>query len=58
MMAKASFSETGQLLDSGLDLNMQDGIAEYAFLLLYFYTFTVLYFYLCKFNYLEENFKA
>lgn len=29
MMARASFTETGQLLDSGLDLNMQDGIAEY-----------------------------
>jgi SRP-independent targeting protein 2/TMEM208 len=29
MMARASLTETGQLLDAGLDLNMQDGIAEY-----------------------------
>jgi SRP-independent targeting protein 2/TMEM208 len=28
MMARASLTETGQLLDAGLDLNMQDGIAE------------------------------
>ncbi|CAB3375775.1 transmembrane protein 208 [Cloeon dipterum] len=29
MMAKASLTETGQLLDAGLDLNMQDGVAEH-----------------------------
>jgi hypothetical protein len=27
-MAKVSYTETGQLLDSGLDLNMEGGIAE------------------------------
>lgn len=28
-MAKASYSETGQLLDGGLDLNMESGVAEH-----------------------------
>ncbi|XP_054715845.1 transmembrane protein 208-like [Uloborus diversus] len=28
-MAKASFSETGQLLDGGIDLNMESGISEH-----------------------------
>lgn len=28
-MAKASYSETGQLLDAGIDLNMEGGIAEH-----------------------------
>ncbi|GAB6031458.1 hypothetical protein CHUAL_009227 [Chamberlinius hualienensis] len=28
-MAKAKFSETGQLLDGGLDLNMESGVAEH-----------------------------
>lgn len=28
-MAKAKYSETGQLLDAGVDLNMEGGIAEY-----------------------------
>jgi hypothetical protein len=28
-MAKASFSESGSLLDGGLDLNMKDGFAEH-----------------------------
>ncbi|XP_028142810.1 transmembrane protein 208 [Diabrotica virgifera virgifera] len=28
-MAKAKYSETGQLLDSGVDLNMEGGIAEH-----------------------------
>lgn len=28
-MAKAKYSETGQLLDPGVDLNMEGGIAEY-----------------------------
>lgn len=27
-MAKAKYSETGQLLDSGSDLNMEGGVAE------------------------------
>lgn len=27
-MAKAKYTETGQLLDSGVDLNMEGGIAE------------------------------
>lgn len=27
-MAKAKYTETGQLLDSGTDLNMEGGIAE------------------------------
>lgn len=27
-MSKATFSESGQLLDSGVDLNMSGGIAE------------------------------
>jgi len=27
-MARATYSESGQLLDSGVDLNMEDGIAE------------------------------
>lgn len=27
-MAKTKYSESGQLLDSGLDLNMEGGIAE------------------------------
>lgn len=27
-MCKPKFSETGQLLDSGVDLNMEGGIAE------------------------------
>jgi hypothetical protein len=27
-MAKASFNETGQLLDGGIDLNMEAGFAE------------------------------
>ncbi|XP_059472672.1 transmembrane protein 208 [Neocloeon triangulifer] len=29
MMARATFTESGQLIDSGLDLNMQDGVAEH-----------------------------
>lgn len=28
-MSKAKYSETGALLDSGSDLNMEGGIAEY-----------------------------
>lgn len=28
-MSKATFSESGQLLDSGVDLNMSGGIAEW-----------------------------
>lgn len=28
-MVKTKYSETGQLLDSGVDLNMEGGIAEY-----------------------------
>ncbi|XP_035228772.1 transmembrane protein 208-like, partial [Stegodyphus dumicola] len=28
-MARASYSETGQLLDGGIDLNMESGIAEH-----------------------------
>lgn len=28
-MARTKFSETGQLLDTGVDLNMEGGIAEY-----------------------------
>lgn len=35
-MAKAKYSETGQLLDSGVDLNMEGGIAEYGILLNFF----------------------
>lgn len=27
-MAKAKYSETGQLLDGGIDLNMESGISE------------------------------
>lgn len=27
-MARAKFSESGQILDSGIDLNMEGGIAE------------------------------
>jgi len=27
-MARATYSESGQLLDSGVDLNMEGGIAE------------------------------
>lgn len=27
-MARAKFSETGQLLDGGIDLNMESGISE------------------------------
>ena len=27
-MAKAKYSESGQLIDSGIDLNMEGGIAE------------------------------
>lgn len=27
-MAQAKYSETGQLIDSGVDLNMEGGIAE------------------------------
>lgn len=30
-MAKSKYSETGQLLDPGVDLNMEGGIAEYVF---------------------------
>ena len=28
-MARAKYSETGQLLDGGIDLNMESGISEY-----------------------------
>lgn len=28
-MAKASYSETGALIDGGIDLNMEKGFAEY-----------------------------
>lgn len=28
-MAKAKYSETGQLIDAGVDLNMEGGVAEY-----------------------------
>lgn len=37
-MAKAKYSETGQLLDPGVDLNMEGGIAEYNnfYILLFF----------------------
>ena len=38
MMARASLTETGQLLDAGLDLNMQDGIAEYDHFYLQYYS--------------------
>lgn len=38
-MATAKYSETGQLLDSGVDLNMEGGIAEYVLLLLYSRTY-------------------
>lgn len=30
-MAKTKYGETGQLLDAGLDLNMEGGIGEYVF---------------------------
>lgn len=29
VMARAQFTETGQIIDSGVDLNMEGGIAEY-----------------------------
>lgn len=33
-MAKTKYSESGQLLDSGLDLNMEGGVAEWVFALI------------------------
>ena len=35
-MAKAKYTESGQIIDSGVDLNMEGGIAEYAMKLLTF----------------------
>lgn len=33
-MAKTKYGENGQLLDSGLDLNMEGGVSEYVVMIL------------------------
>lgn len=36
-MSKAKYSDSGQLVDSGVDLNMQGGVAEYVHVVLFSY---------------------
>lgn len=49
-MARATYSESGQLLDSGVDLNMEGGIAEWVFRYNVF-VFAVMLLYSMKFFY-------
>lgn len=43
VMAKAKFEKSGQIIDSGVDLNMEGGIAEYVEIIYHTWNVTIEY---------------
>lgn len=49
-MAKPAFADDGSLLDGGIDLNMEQGMAEWVMLYEYFFPFIYVFFFTLVIN--------